>query len=128
MMQFKALLWKANDFIIQFQILINFLLIISETLRKYPPFTTLRRITQDTYKIANTNIVLDKGVSVVVPVHAIQNDPEYFPNPDKFDPERFTPEETKKRNPMTFLPFGEGKNKSIREKHYFSKICFIDNI
>lgn len=87
---------------------------ISETLRKYPPFTTLRRITQDAYKISDTNIVLDKGVAVVVPVHAIQNDPEYFPSPDKFDPERFTPEEVKNRNPMTFLPFGEGKINSNR--------------
>ena len=42
----------------------------------------------------------------MVPMHAIHNDPEYFPDPDRFDPNRFTPEECKKRNPMTFLPFG----------------------
>lgn len=81
---------------------------ITETLRKYPPFTTLRRMTQSAYKIPGTDVVLDRGVSVIVPVHAIQNDPEYFPEPDKFDPQRFTPEEMKKRNPMTWLLFGEG--------------------
>lgn len=65
-------------------------------------------MTQSAYKIPGTDVVLDRGVSVIVPVHAIQNDPEYFPEPDKFDPQRFEPEETKKRNPMTWLPFGEG--------------------
>lgn len=82
-------------------------------MRKYPPFTTLRRITQSAYKIPGTEIVLDRGVSAVVPVHAIQNDPEYFPEPDKFNPERFSPEEIKKRNPMTFLPFGEGPRSKL---------------
>lgn len=35
-------------------------------------------------------------------------DPEYYPDPDKFDPERFTPEAKATRPAMTFFPFGEG--------------------
>lgn len=45
---------------------------------------------------------------MVVPVLGLHKDPEYFPDPEKFDPERFN-EETKSRRPnYVYLPFGDG--------------------
>lgn len=41
---------------------------------------------------------------------------EYYPNPDKFDPNRFESEEKKKRDPMTWLGFGDGPRNCIAVK------------
>lgn len=49
----------------------------------------------------------------MIPVFALHRDPEYYPNPDVFDPDRFTPENKKLRPPCTYLPFGDGPRNCI---------------
>ncbi|XP_037903307.1 probable cytochrome P450 6a18 [Hermetia illucens] len=87
--------------------------VINETLRKYPPVTSLQRIAQDNYKVANTKLVIEKGTTVMIPAYQIQHDERYYPNPEKFDPDRFQPEVWKARHPMTFLSFGDGPRNCI---------------
>ncbi len=80
----------------------------TEILRMYPPGTRLeRRCTKD-YKLPGTDIVVEKGTIVSAAVAAMHLDPQYYPDPEKFDPERFTTEEKNKRNPYSYLPFGQG--------------------
>ncbi|XP_049831913.1 probable cytochrome P450 6a14 [Schistocerca gregaria] len=88
--------------------------VLAETLRKYPPLTTINRETLRPYRLpsadgsGDTAVILDRGIIVVIPVHSIHHDPVHYPNPERFDPERFSDEAKASRHPFVYLPFGEG--------------------
>ncbi|XP_069702403.1 probable cytochrome P450 6a14 [Periplaneta americana] len=82
--------------------------VVNETLRKYPPILTLTRECTKTTKIRGTNAVMKKGMQTLISVMGLHHDPKYYPDPDKFDPERFSEDQKSKRPHFTYLPFGEG--------------------
>ncbi|CAD7083748.1 unnamed protein product [Hermetia illucens] len=87
--------------------------VILETLRKYPPAGTLVRETTQDYKIPGTKFILEKGTCIFIPAYAIHHDPEFYPNPLKFNPENFSVENVKDRPSASFLTFGEGPRRCI---------------
>ncbi|XP_063696130.1 cytochrome P450 6A1-like [Culicoides brevitarsis] len=87
--------------------------VFNETLRMYPPVGNLIRYCQNDYKVPDTDLIIPKGIMVNIPVFGIHYNPEIYPNPEKFDPDRFSPEEVQKRHPYAFLPFGEGPRNCI---------------
>uniref|UniRef100_A0A182Y3M3 Uncharacterized protein n=1 Tax=Anopheles stephensi TaxID=30069 RepID=A0A182Y3M3_ANOST len=81
---------------------------IYETLRKYPPVAILERVVSKPYRIPDTDINLHRGMKIMIPAYAIHHDPDIYPNPSTYDPDRFTPDKIARRDPCAYLPFGEG--------------------
>nr|QYA71966.1 cytochrome P450 [Anoplophora glabripennis] len=82
--------------------------VIDETLRLYPVFPILPRVALNDYKVPGTDFTIEKNTLVLVSNMGIQRDPEYYPNPDQFDPERFSVENKSNRPFVAHIPFGEG--------------------
>lgn len=86
--------------------------VISEALRKYPPATmTAREVGENDYEIPELKLTLSKGQTVLIPIFAMQRSEMFFSNPEKYDPERFMPENS--ITPYTYLPFGGGPRNCI---------------
>ncbi|XP_017882560.1 cytochrome P450 6k1 [Ceratina calcarata] len=83
-------------------------MVVSETLRKYPPLGFLDRVAGADYKVPNSDLVIEKGTPIYISMVGMHYDPEYFPEPEKYDPLRFSDEAKKSRPPFTYFPFGEG--------------------
>lgn len=86
-----------------------------ETLRKVPGLPILNRICTKDYRVTGTEYVISKGTTVILPVLSLQMDSEYFPDPDKFIPERF---DVRDDNPLrynqnAYFPFGDGPRACI---------------
>ncbi|KAH0820809.1 hypothetical protein GEV33_001982 [Tenebrio molitor] len=88
-------------------------MVVSEILRKYPLAPILNRRAETDYLFEETGFTLDKGVSILVPVSGLHYDPDFFPDPYKYDPERFSEENRSKIKPYTYLPFGDGPRNCI---------------
>lgn len=88
----------------------------------YPPLCFLPRTCNKTFKVPNSNIVIENGMQVFMPIIGLQRDPEFYPNPEIFDPERFNTKNKSTRPDFTYLPFGEGPRMctgKLRLKNYY---------
>lgn len=86
-------------------------MVIDETLRMYPPGTRLDRVASNDYEYEG--IKIKKGQIITVPIYALHHDPDLYPNPEEFDPERFNDENKKLRESVAFLPFGAGPRNCV---------------
>ncbi|XP_068084554.1 cytochrome P450 6j1 [Anabrus simplex] len=90
--------------------------VVSETLRKYPVLPFLDRKAVMPYTLPESNIQLEKGSVVLIPVMGIHYDSKFYPDPERFDPERFSEERKRARPNYTYLPFGEGPRNCIGDR------------
>ncbi len=75
-------------------------MVIHETLRYYPALGMVTRVVTEECELPGyPEIKLKKDVEVHFNAAGIHKDPDYYPNPEVFDPERFSKEEKAKRHP-----------------------------
>uniref|UniRef100_A0A3Q1EYR2 Cytochrome P450 3A n=1 Tax=Acanthochromis polyacanthus TaxID=80966 RepID=A0A3Q1EYR2_9TELE len=85
--------------------------VINESLRLYPIVPRVERVAKATVEI--NGIVIPKGMVVMVPTWPMHRDPDVWPEPEKFKPERFCKENKDSIDPYTYMPFGLGPRNCI---------------
>lgn len=81
---------------------------IQEALRLSPTLTRIDRICTKEWEHKESKLKIPVGMSVQLPVWPLHYNPEYFPEPEKFQPERFLPQNKDSLQKHALLSFGQG--------------------
>ncbi|XP_050680817.1 cytochrome P450 9e2-like [Leptidea sinapis] len=98
------------DVLSQLDYLEGFLL---ETLRRYPPIARIDRVCVKPYVLPGTQVKINVGDVIAVPVTGIQMDAKYFEEPEDIKPDRFMRDGKVIKPSHTFLAFGSGPRNCI---------------
>ncbi|XP_001658673.2 probable cytochrome P450 4d14 isoform X2 [Aedes aegypti] len=93
---------------------------IKEVLRIHPSVPIIGRKTTGDMRIDGETV--PAGVDIAVLIYAMHNNPEVFPEPEKFDPERFNEENSAKRHPYSYIPFSAGPRNCVGQKYALLEI------
>ncbi|XP_073434913.1 cytochrome P450 4V2-like [Dendrobates tinctorius] len=88
--------------------------VIKEALRLFPSVPFYARTICEDCTIRGFKV--PKGVNALIVPYALHRDPEYFPDPEEFRPQRFFPEATNGRNPYAYIPFSAGLRNCIGQR------------
>jgi cytochrome P450 len=89
-------------------------MVLSESMRLYPPAYAIGRRALEDYAVGG--VMVPRGALVVVSPLVTQRDARWFPDPERFDPERWTPEAQAARPKFSYFPFGGGTRMCIGDQ------------
>lgn len=88
--------------------------VIKEAMRLYPPVPSFSRILSEDIEL--DHYTLPKETMIRIGVYYLHRDPRFFPEPEKFLPDRFLPENTVSRHPFAYIPFSAGPRNCLGQK------------
>jgi cytochrome P450 len=89
-------------------------MVLAESMRLYPPAWAIGRRALAPFQMREFNV--PAGTVVLMSQYVMHRDPRYFPDPERFDPERWTPEAQAARPKFSYFPFGGGARVCIGEQ------------
>ncbi|XP_077301146.1 cytochrome P450 4g1-like [Arctopsyche grandis] len=81
---------------------------LKETTRLHPTGPTQMRYLETDLELKHRKLIIPKGASLVLATYSLHRNPKYYENPDKYEPERFLPQNSKRRPQYAFVPFSAG--------------------
>ncbi|XP_043283211.1 cytochrome P450 9e2-like [Venturia canescens] len=106
-------------------------MVLSESLRLFPPTPIMDRVCVKPYELPAPSaknskpFVVQPKTIIWMNIYGFHHDPNYFPNPETFDPERFSEENKNNIVPYTYMPFGLGPRKCIGERFALMEIKIL---
>jgi len=88
-------------------------MVMAESMRLYPPAWAMGRYALQDFRLGE--YFLPAKTTVLASQFILHRDARFFPDPLRFDPERFTPEAKARRTKFTYFPFGAGARQCIGE-------------
>jgi cytochrome P450 len=85
--------------------------VFKESLRLYSPIHSLSRVALEECELGGYSV--PKGATVMVSLYASHRLPKYWPEPERFDPERFSAAQNSARHRFAYLPFAAGHRNCI---------------
>ena len=98
-------------------------MVLSEALRLYPPAWLIGRRALVDYDLDGYRI--GAGSIVIVSPYVTHHDPRFYPDPFRFDPGRWTPEERRRRPRHSYFPFGGGPRVCIGETFAWTEALLV---
>jgi cytochrome P450 len=87
--------------------------VLAEALRLYPPAWAMGRYARNDFALGE--FFLPARTTVLISQFITHRDPRYFPDPLRFDPDRFSTDAKARRTKFTYFPFGAGARQCIGE-------------
>uniref|UniRef100_A0A8C2T2Y1 Cytochrome P450 family 4 subfamily F member 8 n=1 Tax=Coturnix japonica TaxID=93934 RepID=A0A8C2T2Y1_COTJA len=97
---------------------------IKESLRLHPPVTAVsRRCTEDV--AMRDGRVIPKGVICLMSIYGTHHNPDIWPEPQVYDPMRFSQENSQGRSPLAFIPFSAGPRNCIGQSFAMAEMKVV---
>ncbi|HWB13941.1 MAG TPA: cytochrome P450 [Pirellulales bacterium] len=98
-------------------------MVIAESMRLYPPVWLISRRALSDYAFSKWHV--PAGTTIGMSQYVMHRDPRYYPDPETFDPLRWTDEELAKRPKYSYFPFGGGPRVCIGESFAWMEATLI---